>query len=89
MIYAVSKQDWLTKSPIAASWIFSGFEKTMARRARCRVSSDIRQNIETLFSENGIVIAFPQRDVRLDSARPLKIEPVPVGPAAGFHSSSH
>lgn len=54
-----------------------------------RVTSDIRQNIDALFNENGIVIAFPQRDVRLDSARPLKIELVPVSPAAGSRTSSH
>jgi small-conductance mechanosensitive channel len=37
------------------------------------IRSDIRFNIDRLFHENGIVIAFPQRDVHLDTSRPLEI----------------
>lgn len=41
---------------------------------RLRVMSDVRMHIEELFAENGIVIAFPQRDVHLDLASPVKVE---------------
>ncbi len=37
------------------------------------IRSEIRMRIDGLFHENDIVIAFPQRDVHLDSARPLEI----------------
>ena len=32
-----------------------------------RVQSDLRYKIDSLFAENDIVIAFPQRDVHLDT----------------------
>lgn len=38
-----------------------------------RVSSDIRFRIEDLFREAGLVIAFPQRDVHLDTLRPIEV----------------
>ena len=38
------------------------------------IESDIRYRIDELFRENGIVIAFPQRDVHLDSLKPLEIK---------------
>jgi potassium-dependent mechanosensitive channel len=37
------------------------------------VRSDIRHRIDKLFKEAGIVIAFPQRDVHVDTARPLEV----------------
>jgi len=37
------------------------------------IRSEIRFNIDRLFHEHGIVIAFPQRDVHFDTARPLEI----------------
>ena len=37
------------------------------------LSSDIRFRIEELFREAGIVIAFPQRDVHLETKRPLEV----------------
>ena len=37
------------------------------------IRSSIRFRVTELFEENGIVIAFPQRDVHLDSNRPLEI----------------
>jgi len=39
-----------------------------------RIRSDIRYRLTELFEEHGIVVAFPQRDVHLDSAQPLRIE---------------
>jgi small-conductance mechanosensitive channel len=33
----------------------------------------VRFRIDELFRENGIVIAFPQRDVHLDNLQPLQV----------------
>lgn len=44
---------------------------------RLQVESAVRYRIEQLFGEEGIVIAFPQRDVHLDTVSPLKIEMIP------------
>lgn len=41
------------------------------------VRSDIRFRIAELFEANGIVIAFPQRDVHLDAAAPIPVKMVP------------
>lgn len=38
------------------------------------IASDIRFRIDDLFREAGIVIAFPQRDVHLDTSKPLEVE---------------
>jgi potassium efflux system protein len=40
---------------------------------RLRVESDLRYAIDDLFREAGIVIAFPQRDVHLDSNSPVEV----------------
>jgi potassium efflux system protein len=40
---------------------------------RRMVESEVRHRIDDLFREAGLVIAFPQRDVHLDSARPLEV----------------
>ncbi len=48
-----------------------------------QVASDLRQMIAGAFTENGIVIAFPQRDINLNMPRPLPVEIVtPQQPAA-------
>jgi len=39
-----------------------------------RVQSDIRFKIDKIFAENDITIAFPQRDVHLDTLKPLEIK---------------
>lgn len=39
-----------------------------------QVGSDLRQMIVGAFAENGIVVAFPQRDLHLDTARPLAVQ---------------
>ena len=41
------------------------------------IRSDIRFRIDRLFREAGIVIAFPQRDTHLDTAKPLEIRLIP------------
>jgi small-conductance mechanosensitive channel len=38
-----------------------------------RIASVVRFKIDDIFREHGLVIAFPQRDVHLDSVRPLEI----------------
>jgi small-conductance mechanosensitive channel len=38
------------------------------------VASDLRFMIEKTLTENGVGIAFPQRDVHLDAARPLPVQ---------------
>ncbi len=50
-------------------WIHSGVEGGLRV-----VRSNIRFRIDELFEENGIVIAFPQRDVHLDGAIIIKNE---------------
>jgi potassium-dependent mechanosensitive channel len=39
-----------------------------------QVGSDLRQMIAGAFADNAIVIAFPQRDLHLDTTRPLAVE---------------
>lgn len=42
------------------------------------VQSDLRFIIHEAFAKAGIIIAYPQRDVHLDSSQPLRIQMVPV-----------
>jgi small-conductance mechanosensitive channel len=46
-----------------------------------RIRSDLRFRLTELFNEHGIVVAYPQRDVHLDSLRPLQVEVVATRPA--------
>ncbi|MCA9503721.1 MAG: mechanosensitive ion channel [Spirochaetaceae bacterium] len=41
-----------------------------------RVASQVRFRIDDLFREHGVVIAFPQRDVHLDTTRPIEVRMV-------------
>lgn len=41
-----------------------------------RVTSDLRFSIDALFAEAGITIAFPQRDIHLDTLKPLEVKVV-------------
>ena len=43
---------------------------------RLRIESDVRHRIDHLFREAGIAIAFPQRDVHLDTADALEVRVV-------------
>lgn len=45
---------------------------------RIRVQSEMRYRIEELFREDGITIAYPQRDVHLDVVSPLPVRMVPA-----------
>lgn len=44
-----------------------------SEREQRQIRSDIRFRIDELFRENGIVIAFPQRDVHLNNLSPLEV----------------
>jgi small-conductance mechanosensitive channel len=46
------------------------------------VASDLRSMIDASFTEHGVVIAFPQRDVHLDAAAPIPVRVVNEPPAA-------
>ena len=41
---------------------------------RRMISSEVRFRIDDLFRKADVVIAFPQRDVHLDTLRPLQVE---------------
>jgi len=63
------------------------FEAFFWMRARSpmavrRVESDVRFSIDDVFREADVVIAFPQRDVHLDSARPIEVRLQPAAPVA-------
>jgi len=42
-----------------------------------QIGSDLRHMIASAFAESGIVMAFPQRDLHLDTVRPLQIQIMP------------
>ena len=48
----------------------------LAKSNGMQVQSDLRFMLEKRFAEAGISIAFPQRDVHVDSSRPLQVEVV-------------
>ena len=88
IIEAVTCQPEVKKTP-APSVIFEDFgDNALVFDAYfwCDVSGDrvlrefrseIRFRIAELFEKNGIVVAFPQRDVHLDSKDPLRIHLMP------------
>lgn len=49
-------------------WV--GIKRVIERR---QIESDVRFEIDDLFAKEGIVIAFPQRDIHLDSDAPLRV----------------
>lgn len=55
----------------------------VSKHNSAQVSSDLRHMIAGAFADHGISMAFPQRDVHLDSSRPLRVEVIP--PAAAPH----
>ena len=62
--------DQFTESSLNLA--FRVFVKTLADRLP--VITDMHRNIHRRFAEEGIVIAFPQRDLHLDSTQPLTVE---------------
>jgi len=57
-----------------------------APMAMRRVQSRIRFRIDDLFREHGVVIAFPHRDVHLDSVSPLEERVVRAGTSSDEES---
>jgi len=47
---------------------------------RLKVDSELRLAINRGFNEEGIVVAFPQRDIHIDASQPLEIRMVEGGP---------
>jgi potassium efflux system protein len=47
---------------------------------RLKVDSELRLAINRRFNEEGIVVAFPQRDIHIDASQPLEIRMVEGGP---------
>ena len=47
------------------------------------IASDLRYMISKTFDEQGIVIAFPQRDIHLDTSRPLEVRVLADAPDTG------
>jgi small-conductance mechanosensitive channel len=52
----------------------------VVRHNASQVASDLRHMIAGSFAEHGLSIAFPQRDVHLDTTRPLQIQMTPPPP---------
>ena len=52
-------------------YFFSSIRQVMER---WRIESDIRFRVSELFEQEGITIAFPQRDVHFDKDRPLTVK---------------
>lgn len=52
--------------------------KLRSHSVRQRIESDLRHKIDTLFREAGISMAFPQRDIHLDVARPISVRVLPA-----------
>jgi len=52
------------------------------------IASDLRFMIDTAFSENGVVIAYPQRDLNFDPTRPIRVELAPSGSAPAIAHSA-
>jgi potassium efflux system protein len=54
----------------------------LAKASGMQVTSDLRFMLEKRFTDAGITVAYPQRDVHLDAARPLRVEVVGGSPPA-------
>jgi potassium efflux system protein len=50
---------------------------------RLTISSQLREAINRKYNENGVVIAFPQRDVHLNTLAPLEVQLLGEGKPAG------
>ena len=54
----------------------------VVRSSGMQIQSDLRYMLEKRFAEAGITVAFPQRNIHLDSERPLQIEVVAGAPVS-------
>ena len=59
----------------------------VSKHNAAQVSSDLRHMIAGSFAEHGIIMAFPQRDLHLDTAAPLQIQMVPPPETRGLPES--
>ena len=50
-------------------WVFATGDRDLRK-----IRSDVRFRIDELFHEHDITIAFPQRDVHLDSLTPVEVK---------------
>jgi small-conductance mechanosensitive channel len=87
ILQAVNQQPEVRQEP-AARVIFDDFGDNAlifdayfwcdvaGERELRQIRSDIRFRIVEVFAQHGIVIAFPQRDVHLDSQQPLRVSVV-------------
>ena len=64
----------LTGRACAVGFIF--WADVGGERLLREIRSSIRFRIDSLFRENGIVIAFPQRDIHMNTANPLEVRMV-------------
>ncbi|MFZ4859115.1 MAG: mechanosensitive ion channel domain-containing protein [Desulfuromonadaceae bacterium] len=69
----VTLDDFGANALVFGLYYWIAFDKMIDPRV---ISSDIRTSIEAFLSEEGIVIAFPQTDIHIDSNKPLQIEVV-------------
>lgn len=63
-------KDFGDNSLVFDLYFWISMERIMDRRI---IESDVRFHIDELFRKEGIVIAFPQRDIHLDTQRPLEL----------------
>lgn len=57
----------------------------VSRANAAQVSSELRLMVAACFAENGISIDFPQRDIHLHAARPLRVEVVSAANSANLN----
>ena len=60
----------------------------LLRADRRRIESDLRFTIDRVFRDAGIAIAFPQRDIHLDLAKPIEVALVPTATSAATESAN-
>ena len=87
MLQAAAEHDKILKSPAPEVMFMDFGDNALIFRLyawvrmrspsdRDRVLSDLRFRIDAMFRAENIVIAFPQRDVHLDTSRPLEVKMV-------------
>ncbi len=69
-------QDFGDNALVFEAYFWSRIKRPMDLK---KIQSDVRFRFDELCREAGITIAFPQRDVHLDTLRPLEVKVVPGG----------
>jgi small-conductance mechanosensitive channel len=95
LLQAVTEHEKVLASPSPAVFFMAFGDSALEFRThfwirsrdmgeRLAIESDVRTTIDRLCRENGITIAFPQRDVHLDAAHPVPVRIVEGGgPSSG------